>query len=86
MKKVTEEELKEIQALRSLLAEIVTLIGENHLNKLVIKTQLDTVEKEIFEQEKRFIEFQSKERLLFQTLQQKYGAGDINMDTGEITE
>jgi hypothetical protein len=86
MKKVTEEELKEIQSLRTSLLEIITLIGESHLNKVVIKTQLDAVEKEILAQEKRFLEFQSGERVLFEKLQQKYGTGDINMETGEITE
>jgi hypothetical protein len=86
MKKVTEEELKEIQSLRTSLLEIITLIGEYHLNKVVIKTQLDATEKEILAQEKRFLEFQGNERVLFEKLQQKYGTGDINMETGEITE
>lgn len=86
MKKVTDEELTEIQTLRTSLFEIVTLIGESHLNKVLIKKQLDDIEQDIAGYEKRFHEFQSNERVLFEKLQQKYGTGNISMETGEITE
>ena len=86
MKTVTDEELKEIQTLRSSLFEIIVALGEAHLNKVVIKAQLDAVTAEIEAQEQKFAEFQGKERVLFEQLQQKYGTGNISMETGEITE
>lgn len=86
MTKVTDEELKEIHELRDSLAEIVTMLGEQHLNKFIAASQLQIIEETIKQQEKRFVEFQNTERVLFEKLQQKYGAGDINMETGEVTE
>lgn len=86
MKKVTEEELQEIQQLRENLVEIVTQIGELHLSEFLAKRQLEQVQQNVKEHENKFVEFQEKERVLFDRLQEKYGAGNINMDTGEITE
>jgi len=86
MKKVTEEELQQIQQLREALVEIVTQIGELHLSEFMAKRQLDQVQQNVKVHEQKFVEFQEKERVLFEQLQQKYGDGNINMDTGEITE
>ncbi len=86
MKKVTEEELTQIQKLRESLFDIITSIGELTLNKYVTETQLQTIEEDIKEQKNKFSEFQEKERVLFEQLQQKYGTGNINFETGEIVE
>lgn len=86
MKQVTQEELQQIQQLREALVEIVTQIGELHLSEFMAKRQLDQVQQNVKTHEQKFVEFQEKERVLFDQLQQKYGAGNINMETGEITE
>ena len=86
MKKVTEVELTEIKALGQNLMEIITTIGELHLNQLLVKSQLEDVTAEITQQEKRFIEFRNNERVLFEKLQEKYGTSNINVDTGEILD
>lgn len=86
MKKVTDEEFAEIQTLRDFLFTILASIGELHLGKVLLEKQIDDVKSKIEEQEKKFEEFQQKERVLFEQLQQKYGAGSIDMETGEITE
>jgi hypothetical protein len=86
MKKVTEDELKNINALREALIEIISTVGELHLNKLVLSKQLDVIDSNIKIQENKFSEFQEKERVLYQKLQETYGAGVVDMETGEITE
>lgn len=86
MKKVTEEEFKEIQTLRDSLFAILASTGELHLSKMLLEKQIDEVKLQIQDQEKKFEEFQQKERVLFEQLQQKYGAGSIDMETGEVTE
>lgn len=86
MKKVTNEELQQIKSLRDGLVEIVTIIGELHLSEFMAKRQLEQVQQNVKNQEQKFVEFQEKERVLFDRLQEKYGAGNIDMDTGEITE
>ena len=86
MKKITEDQLKEIQNLRESLLEIISNIGEMHLNKLVISKQISEILASIEQQETKFAEFQEKERVLYEMLQQQYGTGNINLQTGEIVE
>jgi hypothetical protein len=86
MKKITEDQLKEIQNLRESLLEIISNIGELHLNKLVISKQISEILASIEQQETKFAEFQEKERVLYEMLQQEYGTGNINLQTGEIVE
>jgi len=86
MKKVTDEELKQIQTLRETLVEIVTTIGELHLTKYMTERQLQTIDIDIKDQQDKFVKFQEQERVLFEKLQQQYGTGNINFETGEIVE
>ena len=86
MKKVTDSELLEIQKLREMLLEVITTIGELTLNKFMLENQLNTVSSDIKTQQDKFVEFQTKERVLFEKLQQTYGTGNINMETGEVSE
>lgn len=86
MKKVTDEELQQIQSMREQLVELVTLVGEQHLNKVVVQGQLQSIEQQLNTLEQRFAQFQEQERVLFEQLQQKYGTGNINIETGEIAD
>jgi Flp pilus assembly CpaE family ATPase len=86
MKTVTNEELQQIQNLRETLLEIITVTGELSLTKFMTETQLNEVIANIKTQQERFVDFQEKERVLFEQLQQKYGTGNINFETGEIVE
>lgn len=86
MKKVTDEELLQIQKLRETLVEIITVVGELNLNKFVLQNQINAVTEEISKQQTKFLEFQEQERVLFSKLQQTYGPGNINLETGEIAE
>jgi hypothetical protein len=86
MKKVTEEELAQIVGLRDTLVEIITTIGELHLNEFSLKSELGSIQKEISQQEDRFVSFQETERVLFEKLKEKYGPGKIDYTTGEISE
>lgn len=86
MTKVTEQELTEIQELRNSLYAIITATGELHLNKLLLQEQLADLNVQINLQEKNFMEFRQKEQVIYQQLQEKYGTGNINIETGEVTE
>lgn len=86
MKKVTDVELLEIQKLREMLLEVITTIGELSLNKFMLENQLGVISSDIKTQQDKFVEFQTKERVLFEKLQQTYGTGNINMETGEVSE
>ena len=85
MQKVIEEELKEIQELCESLLVIVSTVGELYLAKTLLEKEIAQVETNIKNEEQKFTEFQQKERVIYDKLQQKYGTGNINLDTGEIT-
>lgn len=86
MKKITAEELLKVQELRRSLTEIITTVGELHLNKVMLQSDLHKVDAEMLLQERNFEEFQKNERVLYEMLQTKYGTGTIDLETGEITE
>lgn len=85
MAKVTDEEFKEIQALRDSFIEVITATGELHLSRIVLEKQIKETEEELRVQELKFAETQDKERVLLEKFKQKYGTGNIDMETGEIT-
>jgi len=86
MKKVTDNELTDIRNLRETLFEIISSIGELNLNKFLLENQFTEIEQSIKIKQGEFLEFQEKERVLFEQLQQKYGTGNIDVETGEIKE
>lgn len=86
MASITEDELQQVQNLKASLDQIVVALGELHLNKILINSELKKLEQEQLFQESKFEEFREKERVLYTTLQEKYGTGSINLETGEITE
>lgn len=85
MKKISEEELLKVQELRQRLTEIISTLGELHVNKLVMLKDVNKIEEEQVVQETKFQEFLEEERVLYEVLEKKYGSGTINLDTGEIT-
>jgi hypothetical protein len=86
MKVVSEQELKAVQDMRNSLVEIITKIGELHLGKFLLENEIKQIEKSTTDEENKFVQIQEQERVLYESLQQKYGTGNINFDTGEIQE
>jgi hypothetical protein len=86
MKTVTDEDLQQIKTLRETLVDIVTTTGELQLSRYMAENQLNAIDDDITKQRVRFKEFQEQERVLFEQLQQRYGTGNINFETGEIVE
>lgn len=84
MKQVTPEELKEMQTLRDSLLEIISTAGELTLTKSLLEKEIATVVNNIKTEEEKFAQYQEKERVTFEKLQQKYGTGNIDLTTGEI--
>lgn len=85
MTKVTDEEFTEIQALRDSFIEVITATGELHLSRIVLEQQLKDTDEELKAQELKFSEIRNTERVLLEKFKQKYGTGNIDMETGEIT-
>lgn len=86
MKTVTQEELTELQNLRTSFVEIVTRIGELNLAKFLLNKEATQMAIDIELEQEKFIQLQETERVLYEALNKKYGTGNIDVDTGEIKE
>lgn len=84
MKKVTDQELKELQDLQGSLLTIISKVGELTLSKSLLLKEIKNIEANLETEQDKFVEFQKKERVIFETMQQKYGTGNIDVTTGEI--
>ena len=72
-KKLTAEELQSIKTIRQDYSNLALAVGELELQKFNL---LENYQKEIATREKQ----------LAAQLQEKYGEGSINLDTGEINQ
>lgn len=84
MEKVTDQELQEITALRNVLVEIITTLGELGLREFSLSNELESVRKEMDAEKSKFMQFKRNEETVFTKLQEKYGTGQIDFVTGEI--
>jgi hypothetical protein len=62
------------------------MTGELSLLQFNMQRQLTEITDSMKVQQDKYVSFQEKERVLFEQLQQKYGTGNINFETGEIVE
>ena len=77
-KKLTAEELQQIKEFKQEYNNLVTSLGELELQKANIADEQDNLlssRKSIYE----------KESALAKQLQEKYGQGSINLETGEVS-
>ena len=85
VKKLTEEEIKQIKEMQAQYNKFVFELGsmEAQLAEITAhKTTIETEKSNILSDIKKLGE---RERELLATLQEKYGVGNINIETGEIT-
>lgn len=81
-----DDDLEKIQLLRNTLVEIISTVGELHLSKIVLQKELVQLDDKLNQQNTDFFTFQEQERVLYEEMQQKYGTGEIDIQTGEIKE
>ena len=85
VKKLTEEELQQIKEMQSTYNKFVFELGSIEAqiqNLLSAKASAEIEKNNILEDIKKLGE---REKELVTTLQEKYGNGNINIETGEIT-
>ena len=80
--KFTEEEVKEINDLRFEVGAVFTQLGQLHIEK---KKRLEELEQNETELLNKYKELVAKEDTLFKGLNEKYGDGDYDPNTGIFT-
>ncbi len=86
VKKITPEELEDIQKVRSEYQEITVKLGQIQVQRMQISNQLELLNKTEEDLGKQWADTTEKERKAINDLQEKYGKVNINLDSGEIND
>ena len=86
IKKITPEELENVQKVRSEYQEITVRLGQIQVQRMQISNQLELLNKTEEDLGKQWVDTTEKERKAISDLQEKYGKVNINLDSGEIND
>lgn len=85
MAQLTQDELKELNGLQSKYNQTLFEIGVAEAQRLALLEQVEKRESDKKTLLSDLATIEQKESELFKLLQEKYGTGSINPETGEIT-
>ena len=85
MAEINKEDLEQISSLRNKLATVVSESGQLTLQVQLLQTDIVELNEKLSEQTKVFKGLLQEEQELLKRLSEKYGAGQINFETGEFT-
>ena len=83
--KFTDEELKSLQDLSQSYQNIQASFGQMKVQKLLNQQQADALEEAEVKMDADYKDIQDKERELVQQLNEKYGPGQLDPQTGVFT-
>ena len=76
-KVLTEEEIKELKELKTDFDSLIYSLG-------TVEAEINVLENTKIDIKKRLVDLTNKEKLVAKKLEDKYGAGKLSLDTGEI--
>ena len=82
--KFTKEELDQINELRDGNAQKINEFGQIELELLLADQRMESLHNAKDKLQKDYVELQNKERELVQQLNEKYGAGQADLTSGEF--
>ena len=82
--KFTKEELDQINELRDGNAQKINEFGQIELELLLAEQRTESLHSAKDKLQKDYVELQTKERELVQQLNEKYGAGQVDLTSGEF--
>jgi len=83
--KFTEDELQDLQSLQTGYQEKQSLLGQLAVQRILLDQQSDALETRKTEVETEYESVQQQERDLVAKLNEKYGPGSLNPETGVFT-
>ena len=86
IKKITPEELEDVQKIRSGYQEITVKLGQIQVQRMQITNQIEMLNKTEEDLRKEWADTQGEEQTAISDLQEKYGKVNINLDSGEIND
>jgi len=83
--KFTEEELKSLNELSQGYQQIQTAFGQRKVQHILAEQQMEALEEAGIQMESDYVVLQQKERDLVKELNDKYGPGSLDPQTGVFT-
>ena len=83
--KFTQEELDSLSNLKKTYAQLELSLGKVEMARIQIDQRAEQIEGEKLSLETQINELQKQERVLVESLNEKYGAGNLDPNTGVFT-
>tara|TARA_R100000008_G_scaffold82672_1_gene67190 strand:- start:1231 stop:1548 length:318 start_codon:yes stop_codon:yes gene_type:complete len=83
--KIEEADLTKIKDLRDKYKTQTIRIGQLNVERILMNQAVDRLNNAIQDEEKAYVATQEEERVLVKELQDKYGVGQLNIDTGTFS-
>ena len=83
--KFSDEELKNLEQLQNDYSEKQVELGQVHVQRLLLNQQIEELHNKQSALEQEYIQIQGREKQLVDALNQKYGPGQLDPETGVFT-
>ena len=83
--KFSDEELKDLEQLQNDYSQKQVELGQVHVQRLLLNQQIEELHNKQSALEQEYIQIQGREKQLVDALNQKYGPGQLDPETGEFT-
>jgi|TARA_R100001460_G_scaffold102426_1_gene147020 chromosome segregation ATPase len=83
--KFTEEEMKSLGDLQDSYTKKQAELGQVSVQRILLNQQLDNLDQRQSHLEKEYVQVQQQERDLVKELNEKYGAGQLDPESGVFT-
>jgi len=83
--KLTEQELKQVQDLRTKYATVTAQLGQLKVEQIIATEQINRLNELELEFTKEYLSIQAEEEKLATDITTKYGEGEIDVETGIFT-
>ena len=83
--KFTEEEMKKINTLQESYRNLQNTFGQLSVNRIRLNQQLNDLQKAETTIENQFVETQTAEKAFVDTINKKYGDGNLDLTSGVFT-
>ena len=84
-KKFTEEELKSLRDLQDSYTKKQAELGQVSVQRILLNQQMDTLDERQAQLESEYTQVKQQEQDLVKKLNEKYGPGQLNPETGVFT-
>ena len=81
---ITQEEMKSVETLRNSSTDLIFEFGQVEMEIIMSERRLSDLRAHKTTLETRYKELQEQEAKLVQSLNEKYGAGTLNVENGEF--